>query len=233
MSTHLNLHVLPAALLGDLLSDTLLVHATVDLGPGNLAGVLALEEEGLGLGAREAEGLNVSWRPSVDDSETSVSASTIGAQARFPATAHGDCPRMIKIFALLKSFVPVELALRPLFFVSPLRISHSNDLRFAVPSAAACSCHARLPVVDDPIPSLLRFMIDSHLGVTTDVDLTPGGVNLEAGPVATIDTHSAALATVWTPSMSTPRSCRPVCLNETRDTKFRSSIVRSLVPSNS
>lgn len=37
-------------------------------------------------------------------------------------------------------------------------------------------------------------MIDSHLGVTTDVDLTPGGVNLEAGPVATIDTHSAILA---------------------------------------
>jgi hypothetical protein len=59
-STHLNLDVLAAALLGDLLSDALLVHAAVDLGPGDLAGVLALEEERLGLGAGEAEGLDVS-----------------------------------------------------------------------------------------------------------------------------------------------------------------------------
>lgn len=63
-NTTLDLHVLPGALLGDLLCDALLVHATVDLGPGDLAGVLALEEERLGLGAGEAEGLGLvcpSW----------------------------------------------------------------------------------------------------------------------------------------------------------------------------
>lgn len=57
--TTLNLDVLPGALLGDLLCDALLVHATVNLGPGDLAGVLALEEEGLGLGSGEAEGLKL------------------------------------------------------------------------------------------------------------------------------------------------------------------------------
>lgn len=40
--TALVLHGLARALLGNLLSDALLVHATVDYSPGNLAGVLAL-----------------------------------------------------------------------------------------------------------------------------------------------------------------------------------------------
>lgn len=42
------------ALLGNLLGDTLLVHAAVDDSPGDLAGVLALEEEGLLLRGNEA-----------------------------------------------------------------------------------------------------------------------------------------------------------------------------------
>ena len=55
--THLNLDVLPAPLLGNLLSDALLVHPAVDLGPGDLPWVLALEEERLALGVEEAESL--------------------------------------------------------------------------------------------------------------------------------------------------------------------------------
>jgi hypothetical protein len=55
--TTLVLHGLAGALLGNLLSDTLLVHATVDDGPGDLAGVLALEEEGGIFGGGEAEHL--------------------------------------------------------------------------------------------------------------------------------------------------------------------------------
>lgn len=55
--TTLVLHGAAGALLGDLLSDTLLVHATVDLRPGDLAGVLALKEERLILGGGEAEDL--------------------------------------------------------------------------------------------------------------------------------------------------------------------------------
>jgi hypothetical protein len=53
--THLNLGVLPAPLLGDFLSDTLLVDASVDGGPGDLARVLALKEEGLLLRGDETE----------------------------------------------------------------------------------------------------------------------------------------------------------------------------------
>lgn len=55
--TTLVLHGLARPLLGDLLRDTLLVHATVSLGPGDLTRVLALEEEGLVLGGGEAEDL--------------------------------------------------------------------------------------------------------------------------------------------------------------------------------
>ena len=55
--TTLVLHSAARALLGNLLRDTLLVHATVDLGPGDLTGVLALEEERLILGGGEAEDL--------------------------------------------------------------------------------------------------------------------------------------------------------------------------------
>ena len=51
------LHGAPGALLRNLLRDTLLVHASVDLRPGDLARVLALEEERLILGGREAEDL--------------------------------------------------------------------------------------------------------------------------------------------------------------------------------
>lgn len=58
--TTLMLHGLARALLGDLLCDTLLVHATVELCPGDLAGVLALEEEGLILRGGEAEDLGCS-----------------------------------------------------------------------------------------------------------------------------------------------------------------------------
>ena len=51
------LHGAAGALLGDLLRDTLLVHAPVDLRPGDLAGVLALEEERLILRSGKAEDL--------------------------------------------------------------------------------------------------------------------------------------------------------------------------------
>jgi hypothetical protein len=47
-------------LLGDLLSNTLLVLPTVQLGPGDLAWVLALEEEGSAFGGGEAEDFAVS-----------------------------------------------------------------------------------------------------------------------------------------------------------------------------
>lgn len=50
---------LPRALLGDLLSDTLLVHPSEEDGPGDLSRVLALVEERLGLAAVEAESLAV------------------------------------------------------------------------------------------------------------------------------------------------------------------------------
>lgn len=53
--TTLSLDGLAGTLLGDFLSDTLLVDATVDGGPGDLARVLALKEEGLLLGGDEAE----------------------------------------------------------------------------------------------------------------------------------------------------------------------------------
>ena len=53
-NTTLVLDGLARALLGDLLSNTLLVDATVDDGPGDLARVLALEEEGLLLRSDEA-----------------------------------------------------------------------------------------------------------------------------------------------------------------------------------
>lgn len=52
--TTLVLDRLARALLGNLLGDTLLVDATVDNGPRDLARVLALEEEGLLLGSDEA-----------------------------------------------------------------------------------------------------------------------------------------------------------------------------------
>lgn len=55
----LGLDVLPAPLLGDLLSETLLVHTPVDNGPCDLSGVLSLQEQGLGLGADESEDLGV------------------------------------------------------------------------------------------------------------------------------------------------------------------------------
>lgn len=45
------------ALLGDFFGDALLVEATVDLGPADLARVQALQEQGLGLAVNEAEGL--------------------------------------------------------------------------------------------------------------------------------------------------------------------------------
>lgn len=49
---------LPAPLLGNLLSHSLLVHTTVDNSPGDLSGVLPLEEEGLGLRVDEPEDLS-------------------------------------------------------------------------------------------------------------------------------------------------------------------------------
>lgn len=51
------LDVLPASLLGDFLRETLLVHSSVDDGPRDLSGVLALQEQGLGLGVEESEDL--------------------------------------------------------------------------------------------------------------------------------------------------------------------------------
>lgn len=56
-NTTLVLHGLARALLGNLLCDTLLVHATVELCPGDLARVLALEEKRLILRGGEAEDL--------------------------------------------------------------------------------------------------------------------------------------------------------------------------------
>jgi hypothetical protein len=57
--TTLVLHGTTRALLGNLLGDTLLVHAAVDLCPCDLTGVLALEEEGGILGGGEAEDLGI------------------------------------------------------------------------------------------------------------------------------------------------------------------------------
>ena len=51
------LHGPAGALLGNLLRDALLVHATVNLRPGDLTGVLALEEERLILRGGKAEDL--------------------------------------------------------------------------------------------------------------------------------------------------------------------------------
>ena len=56
-STNLVLDGLPAPLLGNLLGHSLLVHTTVDNSPGDLSGVLPLEEEGLGLRVDEPEDL--------------------------------------------------------------------------------------------------------------------------------------------------------------------------------
>jgi hypothetical protein len=55
--TTLVLHRPAGALLGNFLSDTLLVHAPVDLSPGDLTGVLALQEERCILGRGKAEDL--------------------------------------------------------------------------------------------------------------------------------------------------------------------------------
>lgn len=55
--TYLGLDGLPASLLSNLLSNTLLVHSSVDLGPCDLSRVLSLEEEGLGLVVEEPEDL--------------------------------------------------------------------------------------------------------------------------------------------------------------------------------
>lgn len=55
--TTLVLDGLARALLGDLLGHTLLAKTTVSNGPGDLTGVLALQEEGLILGADKAEDL--------------------------------------------------------------------------------------------------------------------------------------------------------------------------------
>jgi hypothetical protein len=52
------LHSSTRALLGNLLCDTLLVHATVHLCPGDLAGIFTLEEQGGIFGVGEAEYLN-------------------------------------------------------------------------------------------------------------------------------------------------------------------------------
>ena len=57
LPTDLVLNGLPAPLLGNLLGDSLLVHTSVHNGPGDLSGVLPLEEEGLGLGVDEPEDL--------------------------------------------------------------------------------------------------------------------------------------------------------------------------------
>lgn len=56
--TTLVLHGPARTLLGNLLRDTLLVHATVHLRPGDLTRVLALQEERLVLGGGEAEDLD-------------------------------------------------------------------------------------------------------------------------------------------------------------------------------
>lgn len=56
-NTTLVLHSLARALLGDFLGDTFLVHAAVNLCPGDLAGVLALQEERSIFGAGETEDL--------------------------------------------------------------------------------------------------------------------------------------------------------------------------------
>lgn len=58
--TTLVLDSLARALLGHLLGHTLLVESSVDDSPGDLTGVLALQEEGLVLGADKAEDLS-SW----------------------------------------------------------------------------------------------------------------------------------------------------------------------------
>ena len=83
-STHLDLDILPASLLGNLLRDTLLVHSTisppvcrlclpsVDLGPCDLSWVLSLKEKGLILRAEESESLTMSTaRRNQDDKPSS------------------------------------------------------------------------------------------------------------------------------------------------------------------
>lgn len=63
--TTLMLHGLARALLSDLLCDALLVHAAVELCPGDLTRILALEEKGFILRGSKAEDLEsfavMSW----------------------------------------------------------------------------------------------------------------------------------------------------------------------------
>lgn len=57
VGAYLGLDILPAPLLGNFLSETLLVHTPVDNGPRDLSRVLSLQEKGFRLGADESEDL--------------------------------------------------------------------------------------------------------------------------------------------------------------------------------
>lgn len=52
-------NVLSRSLLGDFFRNTLLVNSSVYNGPGDLSGVLSLEEERFFLGGNESEGFGV------------------------------------------------------------------------------------------------------------------------------------------------------------------------------
>eukprot|EP00043_Microstomoeca_roanoka_P020639 m.253563 g.253563 ORF g.253563 m.253563 type:complete len:146 (+) comp17216_c0_seq1:111-548(+) len=77
---------LACAALGGNSCDTLLVLASVEDGPGNLAGVLALVEEGLDLGSEEEEGLAVG----LDENSTVAGVDLVSREAA-QLKLHGAC----------------------------------------------------------------------------------------------------------------------------------------------
>ncbi|KAI3483990.1 hypothetical protein L1887_53004 [Cichorium endivia] len=76
---------LARALLGDLLGDTLLVKTTVHSGPGNLTGVLALQEERLVLRADKAEHLVVT-------ADVKTTLTTVGVRTMHEASTYRGRP---------------------------------------------------------------------------------------------------------------------------------------------
>lgn len=131
------------------------MHATVDLGPGNLAGVLALEEEGLGLGAREAEGLDVSWLSFVEQlRDVGFDVDTrVGHRQGFQRRSDNNSgPRQFEFPRTYQIFPPGRtFALRPLIFASMSLDLLDMPLRALSLLAIACLCRALVPNVDNPI----------------------------------------------------------------------------------
>lgn len=99
----LGLDGLARALLGDLLSHALLVHPAVDLRPCDLARVLALQEEGLGLVVEEPEDL---WAAEGTGSGQEVSTLAFGSSCRTGVATARDPPLRTCPLALAPSYGP-------------------------------------------------------------------------------------------------------------------------------